>query len=194
MLSTLRELIRTGKLRPVTDALLAAVITYGFHLLYRHFAAEINAVPLIRTLTDILSKAVFDQSLWINRHLLGLQITTSDPLTMHFTNGGMIWINSGCSGLKLFMQVTVLFLLFPGPWKHKLWIIPLGWLLMHLSNLFRIVSLSVIVLWKPQYWDFSHDWILRPFFYLVIFAMWVWWIERFRRKKTTQSRKGAGIS
>lgn len=194
MLSTLRELIRTGKLRPVTDALLAAVITYGFHLLYRHFAAEINAVPLIRTLTDILSQAVFDQSLWINRHVSGLQITTSDPLTMHFTNGGMIWINSGCSGLKLFMQVTVLFLLFPGPWKHKLWIIPLGWLLMHLSNLFRIVSLSVIVLWKPQYWDFSHDWILRPFFYLVIFGMWVWWVERFRRKRTAQSRKGAGIS
>ncbi|MCO5263733.1 MAG: exosortase/archaeosortase family protein [Lentimicrobium sp.] len=194
MLSTLRELIRTRKLRPVTDALLAAVITYGFHLLYRHFAAEINAVPVIRTLTEILSQAVFEQSLWINRHLLGLQITTSDPLTMHFTNGGMIWINSGCSGLKLFMQVTVLFLLFPGPWKHKLWIIPLGWLLMHLSNLFRIVSLSVVVLWKPQYWDFSHDWILRPFFYLVIFGMWVWWVERFRRKRTAQSRKGAGIS
>jgi exosortase/archaeosortase family protein len=194
MLSTLRELIRTRKLRPVTDALLAAVITYGFHLLYRHFAAEINAVPVIRALTEILSQAVFEQSLWINRHLLGLQITTSDPLTMHFTNGGMIWINSGCSGLKLFMQVTVLFLLFPGPWKHKLWIIPLGWLLMHLSNLFRIVSLSVIVLWKPQYWDFSHDWILRPFFYLVIFGMWVWWVERFRRKRTAQSRKGAGIS
>ena len=194
MLSTLRELIRTRKLRPVTDALLAAVITYGFHLLYRHFAAEINAVPVIRTLTEILSQAVFEQSLWINRHLLGLQIATSDPLTMHFTNGGMIWINSGCSGLKLFMQVTVLFLLFPGPWKHKLWIIPLGWLLMHLSNLFRIVSLSVVVLWKPQYWDFSHDWILRPFFYLVIFGMWVWWVERFRRKKTAQSRKGAGIS
>lgn len=194
MLSTLRELIRTRKLRPVTDALLAAVITYGFHLLYRHFAAEINAVPVIRTLTEILSQAVFEQSLWINRHLLGLQIATSDPLTMHFTNGGMIWINSGCSGLKLFMQVTVLFLLFPGPWKHKLWIIPLGWLLMHLSNLFRIVSLSVVVLWKPQYWDFSHDWILRPFFYLVIFGMWVWWVERFRRKRTAQSRKGAGIS
>ncbi len=189
MLSTLRELIRTGKLRPVTDALLAAVITYGFHLLYRHFAAEINAVPLIRTLTDILSQAVFDQSLWINRHVSGLQITTSDPLTMHFTNGGMIWINSGCSGLKLFMQVTVLFLLFPGPRKHKLWIIPLGWLLMHLSNLFRIVSLSVIVLWKPQYWDFSHDWILRPFFYLVIFAMWVWWVERFRKVRL-KSKKG----
>lgn len=194
MLSTLRELIRTRKLRPVTDALLAAVITYGFHLLYRHFAAEINAVPVIRTLTEILSQAVFEQSLWINRHVLGLQIATSDPLTMHFTNGGMIWINSGCSGLKLFMQVTVLFLLFPGPWKHKLWIIPLGWLLMHLSNLFRIVSLSVVVLWKPQYWDFSHDWILRPFFYLVIFGMWVWWVERFRRKRTAQSRKGAGIS
>ncbi len=183
----LLALHREKKLRPVTDALLAAFITYGFHLLYRYFSVEINSVPIISAATNWLTGIVFEQSLWINRHLLGLSIVTTDPYTMTFSNEGVIFINGSCSGLKLIFQVTILFLLFPGPWKHKLWFIPLGWILMHLSNLFRIVSLSVITLWKPEYWHFSHDWILRPFFYLVIFAMWVWWVERFR--KVNISRK-----
>jgi exosortase/archaeosortase family protein len=53
-------------------------------------------------------------------------------------------------------------------------------LIMHGVNILRIVILSVVVLWKPEYWDFIHDWILRPGFYVVIFALWVVWVERFR--------------
>ncbi len=180
---------REKKLRPVTDALLAAIITYGFHLLYRHFSVEINSVPVIKAATIWLTDLVYHQSLWINRTLLGLSVTTSENNTMIFSNGNRMWINGSCSGLKLIFQVTVLFLLFPGPWKHKLWFIPLGWVLMHLSNLFRIVSLSIVSLWKHEYWEFSHDWILRPFFYLVIFAMWVWWVERFRKVKAERVEK-----
>ncbi|GAB1404057.1 MAG: archaeosortase/exosortase family protein [Lentimicrobiaceae bacterium] len=177
------------KLRPFTDALLAAVITYGFHLLYRYFASDINSWAWVNWLNIWLSESVFYQSLWINQKILGLQIQTEEVRTMIFSNGGRIWINFGCSGLKLMFQVTILFLLFPGPWKHKLWYIPLGWILMHLSNLFRIVSLSVIILWKPQYWDFSHDWILRPFFYLVIFTMWVIWVEKFKNNPKKNKRQ-----
>ena len=182
------------KLQPFTDVLLAAVITYGFHLLYRYFAGDINSWAWVHWLNNRLSEHVYYQSLWINLHLLGLKIQTEEIRTMIFSNGGKIWINFGCSGLKLMFQVTVLFLLFPGPWKHKLWYIPLGWLLMHLANLFRIVSLSVIVLWKPEYWDFSHDWILRPFFYLIIFGMWVIWVEKFRNGKLTKSNEDGKLS
>jgi hypothetical protein len=32
----------------------------------------------------------------------------------------------------------------------------------------------------PQHWDFSHDYLFRPFFYLVIFLLWVWWVEKIR--------------
>jgi exosortase/archaeosortase family protein len=72
--------------------------------------------------------------------------------------------------------------LFPGPWKKKLWYIPIGLIVIHLTNIFRIIALSVIVMEWPQYWTFSHDWILRPFFYVVIFIMWVIWVEKFRTK------------
>jgi exosortase/archaeosortase family protein len=183
MFVKIKSYLANRKLRPVTDALLAATITYGFHLLYRHFSVEINSVPVVKAATIWLTELVYTQSLWINRNLLGLSITTAENHAMIFSNGNLIWINGSCSGLKLIFQVTILFLLFPGPWKHKLWFIPLGWLLMHLSNLFRIVALSIMTLWKHEYWDFTHDWVLRPFFYLVIFAMWVWWVEKFRNGK-----------
>lgn len=185
----LRKLLKEKRLRPVTDALLAAVITYGFHLLYRQFSAEINSVGIIRDATQWLTDAVYRQSLWLNRNMIGLEITTAPGNTMIYSNNTSMFINGSCSGLKLMFQVTILFLLFPGPWKHKLWFIPLGWVLMHLSNLLRMVTLSLVSLWNVEYWDFSHDWVMRPFFYLVIFAMWVWWVEKFRKIRPSATVK-----
>ncbi len=44
---------------------------------------------------------------------------------MWFSNNGYVGVNESCSGLKQFYQIAVLFILFPGPWKHKLWYIPI---------------------------------------------------------------------
>jgi exosortase/archaeosortase family protein len=167
----------------IMDILLFAVITYGFHLLFRYFALDIMSIPAVRQSSSWMAALTYDISLWFDRHILGMQITTQDPNTMWFSNGGYIAVNESCSGLKQFYQVIVLFVLFPGPWKHKLWFIPLGIFVMFITNLFRIISLSVILLWQPAHWHFSHDYILRPFFYVVLFSLWVWWVERFARKK-----------
>jgi len=167
----------------VVDVVLFCIITFGFHLLFRYFSHEIMSFGVVRLSSDWLALQVYNISLWINRNVFGILITTSPVNTMWFSNGGYITVNSSCSGLKQFYQVFVLFVLFPGPWKHKLWFVPLGWVVMFLTNIFRIVSLSFILLWKPAYWDFSHDWILRPFFYVVLFGLWVGWVESFARGK-----------
>ena len=167
----------------VLDVALFAFITYGFHLIFRHYSSEIMSVEFVSASAEWLALQVYEISLWINRHLLGMLITTEPVNTMWFSNGGYITVNESCSGLKQFYQVFVLFFLFPGPWRHKLWFIPFGFVVMFLTNVFRIVSLSVILLWQPEHWDFSHDWILRPFFYVVLFGIWVWWVEKFARRK-----------
>lgn len=177
-----------GPLGFFVDAALFVIITYGFHLLFRHFSSEIMAVPFVKASSLWLTEMVYQISLWINRHVLGLQITTEPVRTMWFSNGGHVQVSESCSGLKLFYQVTVLFIIFPGPWKHKLWFIPLGIIAMFLTNIFRIVSLSLILLWKPEFWDFSHDWILRPLFYIIIFMLWIWWVESFRNPQKTKIR------
>jgi exosortase/archaeosortase family protein len=169
-----------GPYRFVYDVALFAAITFGFHLLFRYYSSQIMSVPFMHQSGLWLADRVYEISLWFNRSILGLHITTEPVNTMWFANGGYVAINSSCSGLKQFYQVFFLFLLFPGPWKHKLWFIPMGFVVMFLTNIFRIVSLSIVVLWKPDYWHFSHDWILRPFFYVVLFSLWVWWVEKFR--------------
>lgn len=166
----------------VIDVLLFAVITYGFHLLFRQYSNEIMSVQFVGQSGLWLADRVYDISLWFNRNILGYHITVEPGNTMWFSNGGYITVNTSCSGLKQFYQVLVLFILFPGPLKHKLWFIPLGFVVMFLTNVFRIVMLSVILLWKPEHWDYSHDWILRPFFYVVLFGLWVWWVERYTRR------------
>lgn len=165
----------------VIDVALFAIITYSFHVLWWDFARVIKSFTVINVTADWLADQVFVSSLWINRHILGLHVTTEYPNYMWFANGGYVQVVESCSGLKQFYQIIVLFVLFPGPWKHKLWYIPMSILIMHLVNITRIVILSVVVLWKPDYWHFIHDWVLRPGFYVVIFVLWVVWVERFRK-------------
>ena len=31
-------------------------------------------------------------------------------------------------------------------------------------------------------WNFAHMWVLRPFFYVVIFTEWLVWVQYFRNK------------
>lgn len=170
------------------DIGLFVIITYAFHSLWWDFANFIKSFTAVNMTADWLAKQVYISSLWINRNVLGMHITTEDPNTMWFSNGGFVTIVESCSGLKQFYQIFVLFVLFPGPWKHKLWFIPMSLLIMHFVNIMRIVILSVIAVWKPEYWDFTHSWILRPFFYVVIFALWVWWVEKFSRRKSAPAK------
>lgn len=186
MIKTTFKQIKTLYFGPfgfLMDVALFAIITYGFHLLFRLYAHEIMSIPFMSNAGLWLADQVYHISLWFNRSILGFHITVEPGNTMWFSNGGYITVNTSCSGLKQFYQVLVLFLLFPGPWKHKLWFIPMGFIIMFLTNVFRIIALSVILLWKPEHWDFSHDWILRPFFYVVLFGIWVWWVESYARKK-----------
>jgi len=169
----------------VIDIALFAIITFAFHRLWWDFANFIKSFTAVNMTADWLAGQVYQSSLWINRNVLGLHITTEDPNTMWFSNGGYVGVSESCSGLKQFYQIIVLFVLFPGPWKHKLWFIPMSILIMHFVNILRIVILSVMVVWKPEYWTITHEWILRPFFYVVIFALWVWWVEKFRSSKST---------
>ncbi len=172
--------IEKYKLQSLSDVALFGLITVIIHFSWRFWAYDLHYWPIntfMASAYDFMSWLVFAQSHWFDVHILGLEITTIDQ-TMYFSNKGYIAINAGCSGLKQFSQFALLMIFFRGPWLKKLWFIPLGVFIVHLTNLFRIIGLSIVLLWKPDYWQFSHDYLFRPFFYVVIFFMWIWWVEK----------------
>jgi exosortase/archaeosortase family protein len=176
-----------GKFGFMSDVILFILITYAFHLVFRYFAADIMSVPFILASGNWLAHVVYLTSLWINQNLLGMQIEPAPNNMMQFTNGYAMYVNSSCSGLKQFYQVIILFVLFPGPWKHKLWFIPFSCFAMLATNVFRISVLAIIQAWRPEYFEFIHTWVLRPFFYVVLFGLWVFWVEKFRKSKEIKS-------
>jgi exosortase/archaeosortase family protein len=185
--SQLNQFIRKYQLQAMREVLIFTVITIGFHFLFRAFSSQIMSTWPVPAISGFTVDLLFKNSLWFNVNVLGMTIHTVDT-TMFFPDCGYVGINHSCSAVKQFMQWLVLMLLYPGPWRHKLWFIPAGIIILHLTNIFRIVGLSVVLLNWPAYWDWSHDWVFRPFFYVVIFAMWVLWVERFSNRSLNNNK------
>jgi exosortase/archaeosortase family protein len=88
-------------------------------------------------------------------------------------------VEPGCTSLKQWVHWIVLMVLFPGPWKHKFWYIPLGVIVIHFVNLIRITGLVLVSIPWSDHIDFFHDYVFKTFFYLMIFLMWLIWVTKF---------------
>jgi len=185
------EFIRRNRLDVFKDVVLFIIITLLIHYSFRFWANTASYWPLSREVSYLEQKMadlVYYPSAWFVEHVLGIEITAvHQNKTMYFANNGYIAVNRSCSGFKQILQFALLMLFFPGPLKRKLWFIPFGMLIVHLTNLFRIIGLSVVVITLPEYWNFSHDYLFRPFFYVIIFMLWVWWVERLSKPKNQEN-------
>jgi exosortase/archaeosortase family protein len=95
-----------------------------------------------------------------------------------------------CASLKQWMHWLFLMILFPGPWKHKLWYIPAGLVIIEWTNVIRICGILLMQIAWPNInihlmgqdintFHLAHDYIFKFFFYFVIFLMWMLWVEKF---------------
>ena len=184
----IKEFIVKNKLDVLRDVALFIIITLAIHFIWRVWAKQFDYAPIhdfLYTLMDHMAREVYRESVWLISVFIDVE-TVDATMYMYFTNNSIMYINESCSGLKQMIQFTLLMLLFPGPWKKKLWFIPLGIFIMHLTNVFRVFGLAVVMNNWPQYWAFNHDYIFRPLFYVVIFLMWVYWVEKLKPIKTTE--------
>ncbi len=191
----INNFIKKYNLIVLREVFIFAVITLAIHFGWRFWAYHYHFAPLayfVNSARHFMANRVFNESTWFISNVLQIDITKLKN-TMYFENNSYIGINSSCSGMKQITQFVLLMIIYPGPWRKKLWYIPLGAFIVHLTNLFRIIGLSVIITHWAPYWKFSHDYLFRPFFYVVIFSMWVIWVEYFY-KKDSLHKTDPGVS
>ena len=91
------------------------------------------------------------------------------------TNG--IAIKNSCIGLSAMVIFAGLIAVYPGKWQHKLWYIPLGMVLVQCSNLFRLVSLSIMQKYSSEaFVQFNHGYTYLIITYSFIFMLVVHWL------------------
>jgi exosortase/archaeosortase family protein len=167
------------------DVGLFVLITLSFHFFFRAIAPWLYNIAAWQQVSLFLQNLLFENAVWLIRNVLKFDIVTGDLKISFVDNHGYLAVTESFASLKIFLQFIVLMVLFPGAWKHKLWYIPAGIVVLHLTNIFRIVGLSRITISLPRYWHYSDEYFFRPLFYVVIFTMWVIWVENFYRKNNS---------
>lgn len=184
----IKELRDNPKYQTFFDVGLFIVLIFSFHFIYLGWQA-INFWPVKSLVDDLFESAsslLFDQSCNVLENVFGLDIITIDRTIGTMNNEGrysFITVAPECTSLKQWLHWLFLMLIFPGPWKHKLWYIPLGLVIIEWINVVRVTGILLLMIPFPNSFSFSHDYLFKTFFYFVIFLMWMLWTECFLHKK-----------
>lgn len=101
-----------------------------------------------------------------------------------------VWVGDPCNGIDLFALFAGFVLAYPGPWKTKLWFIPLGLAAIHLLNIIRVTALCMIAYHSPEWLDFNHTYTFTIVVYGFIFWLWMLWANRFSKVSFKPAKKG----
>ena len=94
---------------------------------------------------------------------------------VYHPNGEGVRIVWGCNGIKQSFIFLMIMLFARGPFKHKLWFIPIGLVCVYIINVVRLIFLAYIVRDYPDMFEFWHGGVTKYLFYGLIFLMWVFW-------------------
>ena len=196
-LKDIKAYCKNPKNRSTVNVGLFVLLIISFHFIYLGWQA-VGYWPVGKWVDMLMLWSVdmvYNQSCWVLDHVFHVDLTTisSNRLIAAVNSDGgfaRVIIATECASLKQWMHWLFLMLLFPGPWKHKLWYIPAGLVVIEWTNVVRICGILLMQIAWPNIhihlfgndintFHLAHDYIFKLFFYLVIFLMWMLWVEKF---------------
>lgn len=174
-------------------------------------ADESQLLILGRDFTDTIypiCRITADFTYLLIHDLFGYHNYNIDGLLIYFDNSLKMKIVWGCTGVKQMLLFTFIIVCYFGPWKKKLYFIPISLLILASINIFRLVITSFVIkdgfpewfipvnesmkglTWDgspKMYWEFYRDWyyffhdgIFKWVYYDgVMFLLWLYWHEKF---------------
>ena len=99
--------------------------------------------------------------------------------TLYYNDQCGLQIIDNCLGIKLMYIYAILIIAYPGAKiKNKLWYIPMGFAIIHVLNIIRMIVVSFVII-NTDYFDFVHGFIFRILFYGTVFLLWYFWIKKY---------------
>ena len=88
-----------------------------------------------------------------------------------------IEIVDGCNGIAAMGLFLGFILAYPGDWKNRISFCFAGVGIIYLVNILRVVTLTITQVKWPEFFDFTHDYSTTAIFYIVIFMLWMVWVN-----------------
>jgi len=124
--------------------------------------------------------------LWLSEHIvslgggllaaLGFDVFAEGRI-IGLAGTNMLEIVDGCNGIEVIGLFIGFVVAYSGLTRNRLLFIPLGILVLYLTNVVRIIVLAITQLHAPSIFHITHDYSTTAIFYLVVFGMWVLWVN-----------------
>ncbi len=111
---------------------------------------------------------------------LGYEMNYHYRQTVYIVGTEGFYVLEHCLAIPATLIFGAFIAVYRGPWKHKLWFIPLGMLGVQLINLLRLFLLALLMKHaSPAYYDFNHSVTALIFEYGLVFLLVVIWMRRY---------------
>ncbi|MBF0235480.1 MAG: archaeosortase/exosortase family protein [Desulfamplus sp.] len=107
-------------------------------------------------------------------------------------SGSIIQLNNvalnvgfGCNGLEAFMIYIAAILSFPATKFDKLAGIVIGFIILQVINILRIVALGLVGIYLQEYFDYFHIYVAQGMMIVVSFIIFLLWLQYVTNKKNT---------
>ncbi len=136
---------------------------------------------------DEITMEVAQQSSWVLNQL-GYDVdhgaNKTGPTVLIKSKGKTILsIYEGCNGINVFIVFAAFVIAFGGHLKKYFWFIPIGIVVLHASNLLRIVLLYWTAIDYYRYFYYVHKYIFTAAIYAVVFVLWMVWANKLNERK-----------
>jgi len=169
MLSSITSQLKKPLYRFLMVAVLFYVVWYCVYEFWLHPASRLDSWVVSKTtgntatLLRWLGYSVFSKS----ERLIGIDGTSG------------LWMGDNCDSIELWAIFSGFIIAFPGNWKHKLWYIPMGVILIFILNVLRVTLLAILQKNVSEKWlEFNHTYTFTILVYAFIFGLWLFWVKK----------------
>lgn len=185
-MSTLTQKIKSLDRQATLSAALFLLKTAGVYVLWKAFTYTMEHVPALTPhwdrFRDAMGNGLALSTRFIVCDLLGFEGQAYGRVFQLAGTNGII-IKNSCLGLSAMVIFAGLIAIYPGRWKHKLWYIPVGMILVQGSNLFRLAGLSIMQKYSSEaFVRFNHGYTYLIITYSFIFILVAWWFNKWAEK------------
>ena len=137
-------------------------------------------VESFREIPDPVTRVVANQTANILQRF-GQPVTTignTKGPTVFLKEGDKTILNiyEGCNGINVMIVFIAFLVAFGGAIKKLAWFLPLGIVIIHLSNLVRLVLLYFVAINYYSYFYYVHKYIFTALLYLIVVLLWIVWV------------------
>lgn len=98
-----------------------------------------------------------------------------------------IEIVDGCNGIAAIGLFLGFIYAYPGKWTPRIYFSIMGIAVIYIVNVARIVVLAFVQAYRNQLFDFMHEYSTTAIFYIVIFILWMVWVNYGEEMESTPS-------